>query len=487
MKALKIFIISLLLILGISIAAHSQPTTWFKPIDQDGHLFKVQQSYDGNYIAVGRDFSFYNKAYLVKVNTFGDTLWTRRLGNPDHGYDGWWIENINNGNIITGGTTEGINSDAFLMRTDILGNEIWYERYGKDNFEVGHCVKPTLDIGYIIACRNAYPTTSDMLIIKTDSSGEVQWEKNFDSGLTENTPTEIDLIEDGYILVGSSYTLQQTSFIWLLRIDNNGDTLWTKKYNNSIPSGTVGYGVQTVSTGGFIILGRTSFTTYPNISYIVKTDSLGNIEWDRTYSSFNAEYCHSIREIPGKGYVFCGTADSSSVTFKAFIRVIDYEGNLIHEKFYSVAEFTYTEFRSVEVASDGGFILCGAYRYPGQFEKILMAKTDSAGNIGTVSINQISTIVPSEFMLHQNYPNPFNPGTIISYSLKVNSYVSLKIFDMLGREISALVNEKHEPGTYSVDWNGSNFSSGVYFSQLIAKDQFNKIMHSSTRRMLLIK
>jgi hypothetical protein len=490
MKAIKIFIFTLLLLIGISLAAHSQPTTWFKPIDQHGHLFKVQQTYDGNYISVGEDRSFYTKIFLVKVNTFGDTLWTRRLGNPDYGYTGWWIENIDNGNIISGETTEGINSDAFLMRTNIMGHAIWYERYGKDNYESGYCVKPTIDTGYIIACRNAYPTTSDLLVIKTDSSGTVQWQKNYDSGLTSHLPSEIDLVGGGYIFVGSSAIIQQTSFAWLLRLNENGDTLWTKKYNNNIQLGTVGVGVQTVTTighEGFIILGRTRNSFNREISYVVKTDTAGSIEWDRTYSSFRDDYPYSISEIPGKGYVFCGTTDSAQVIFKSFIRVIDYEGNLIHEKFYSVADSTYTDFRSVEVASDGGFILCGAYRYPGQFEKILMAKTDSAGNIGPVSINQISTIIPSEFILHQNYPNPFNPGTIIRYSLKVNSDVSLKIFDMLGREISILVNERQDAGTYSVDWDGSNFSSGVYFYQLIAKDQFNKIMHSSTRRMLLIK
>jgi hypothetical protein len=491
MKAIKNIIISLLLMLGISLAAHSQPTTWFKPIDQHGHLFKVQQTYDGNYIAVGSDRSFYTKVFLVKVNAYGDTLWTRRLGNPDYGYTGWWIENIDNGNIISGQTTEGIIVDAFLMRTNIMGHIIWNEIYEMNNYEAGYCVKPTIDTGYIIACRNDAKISSDMLIIKTDSSGNIQWQKNFDSGLPSNLLSEIDLVGDGYIFAGSYGIVGQPASIWLLRLNVNGDTLWTKRYNNNGIGASAEGGVQSVSTGGFIIGGGTRDALNRGATYIIKTDSTGNIEWERKYFSSNLAYSidspYSIREVPGKGYVFCGTVNSTSVTFKAFIRVIDYEGNLLHEKFYSVADSTYTDFRSVEVANDGGFILCGAYRYPGQFEKILMAKTDSAGNIGPVSINQISSTVPSEFILHQNYPNPFNPGTVISYSLKVNSEITLKVFDILGKEISILVNERQDAGIYSMDWDGSNFSSGVYFYQLIAKDQFNKIMHSSTRRMLLIK
>jgi hypothetical protein len=491
MNTIKLLFIAFFFIAVLYSNAHSQPTTWLKPFEEWGNLFKVQQTYDGNYIAVGRDLSFYNKIFLVKVNNFGDTLWTRRLGNPDYGYDGFWIENLsNNGNIITGGTTEGVNVDAYLLETDINGYYVWDRLYGKDNFEVGHCVKPTIDGGYVLLCRNAYPTTSDFLLIKTDSSGNIQWQKNYDSGLTSHLPSEIDLVGGGYIFVGSSAIIQQTSFAWLLRLNENGDTLWSKKYNNNMQLGTVGVGVQTVTTighEGFIILGRTRNSFNREISYVVKTDTSGSIEWDRTYSSFREDYPYSIREIPGKGYVFCGTTDSAQVIFKSFIRVIDYEGNLIHEKFYTVPGGDYTDFRSVEVSSDGGFILCGIYKYPGQFGKILMAKTDSAGNIGPVSVNQISSGVPSDFKLYQNYPNPFNPGTVISYSLKVNSEITLKVFDMLGKEISILVKERQDAGTYSVDWDGSNFSSGVYFYQLIAKDQFNKIMHSSTRRMLLIK
>jgi len=78
-----------------------------------------------------------------------------------------------------------------------------------------------------------------------------------------------------------------------------------------------------------------------------------------------------------------------------------------------------------------------------------------------------------EFFLYQNYPNPFNPSTIISYQLSAVSNVTLKVYDILGREVRELVNERNEPGYYSVVWNGrdniGNMStSGVYYYQLKA-------------------
>jgi hypothetical protein len=74
--------------------------------------------------------------------------------------------------------------------------------------------------------------------------------------------------------------------------------------------------------------------------------------------------------------------------------------------------------------------------------------------------------VPKEFKLFQNIPNPFNPVTKINFSIPKNGFVTLKIFDMLGREIATLVSETKSPGNYSVDFNGSEYSSGVYFYRL---------------------
>ena len=105
----------------------------------------------------------------------------------------------------------------------------------------------------------------------------------------------------------------------------------------------------------------------------------------------------------------------------------------------------------------------------------------SDGGGPPVGIEIISTEVPDEYKLYQNYPNPFNPTTKINYDLQVTNYVSLKIYDVLGNEIAILVKEKQNAGRYSVNFNGANLSSGIYFYQL----ESNGIV--LTGRMLLIK
>ena len=88
---------------------------------------------------------------------------------------------------------------------------------------------------------------------------------------------------------------------------------------------------------------------------------------------------------------------------------------------------------------------------------------------------------PSEFKLSQNYPNPFNPETNISFGIPKESFVKIKIYDITGREIKVLVNELKQAGSYKVIFNGSGFSSGVYFYKLEA-GEFLQV-----RRMVMLK
>jgi hypothetical protein len=93
----------------------------------------------------------------------------------------------------------------------------------------------------------------------------------------------------------------------------------------------------------------------------------------------------------------------------------------------------------------------------------------------------VNNNTPCRFALHQNYPNPFNPATTINYELPVTNYVKLSVYDILGREITVLVNEQQQAGEYKVEWDASNYPSGVYFCKLITNE------YSETKKMVLIK
>jgi hypothetical protein len=88
---------------------------------------------------------------------------------------------------------------------------------------------------------------------------------------------------------------------------------------------------------------------------------------------------------------------------------------------------------------------------------------------------------PDRGKLDQNYPNPFNPVTHIEFRISHFGFVSLKVFDVLGREVAVLVQEAKQPGAYEVQWNASDFPSGIYYCRLTAGDVV------ATRTMTLLK
>jgi len=115
-------------------------------------------------------------------------------------------------------------------------------------------------------------------------------------------------------------------------------------------------------------------------------------------------------------------------------------------------------------------------------------------NGGGIGIHQISAEIPESFSLSQNFPNPFNPTTKIKFSIPSagngrDRSVQVVIYDILGNEVTTLVNEQLQPGTFETEWDGSNYSSGMYFYRLFAGDPSLRSGHgfTETKKMVLVK
>jgi hypothetical protein len=101
--------------------------------------------------------------------------------------------------------------------------------------------------------------------------------------------------------------------------------------------------------------------------------------------------------------------------------------------------------------------------------------------LNTVKIDITGSFIPDKYLLEQNYPNPFNPTTSIKYSVSSIQNVKLTVFNMLGKEVATLVNERQKPGEYEVKFDGTNLPSGVYYYKIVSGD------YSEVRKMVLIK
>ncbi len=134
--------------------------------------------------------------------------------------------------------------------------------------------------------------------------------------------------------------------------------------------------------------------------------------------------------------------------------------------------------------NNNGFIgTWGVYMFPSR--KVICSNKETGLWVlkigGPVGINPISSEIPKEFSLSQNYPNPFNPITHFEFRIADFGFVKISVYDVLGREILVLVNEKLKPGTYEATFNGSNLASGVYFYKMITAD------FADSKKMVLIK
>ncbi len=136
-----------------------------------------------------------------------------------------------------------------------------------------------------------------------------------------------------------------------------------------------------------------------------------------------------------------------------------------------------------QVSSDSLVLQIQGYWYTGLPIAPTLTSFSNASTYSRVvtSINRNKVEIPEDFSLLQNYPNPFNPTTTINYQLPTNSVVALKVYDVLGREMATLVNERQSVGSHSVRFDANNLPSGVYFYRLDAGT------YHDTKKLVLLK
>jgi hypothetical protein len=118
---------------------------------------------------------------------------------------------------------------------------------------------------------------------------------------------------------------------------------------------------------------------------------------------------------------------------------------------------------------------------------IFAQHTGRMGKVGVITRVDDQRRVPSGFALEQNYPNPFNPTTTIRFSVQETQTILVKVYDLLGRDIVTLVNEKLRPGSYEMVWNASSIASGVYFARLTETNELGKVAFTKVIKLLLMK
>jgi len=535
------FIFGYLLFFNSALMAQVTFQKTFGGISTD-YAYAVQQTKDEGYIIAGYTLSFgegNRDVYLIRTDVNGKTLWTKTYGEGNTDY-AWTVQQTKDDGFIFGAHSASFNigsHDVYLVKTDLSGNVIWTRVYGGSNADGAYSLQQTTDGGFIIGAHvNSFGAGQhDVYLIKINNSGDTLWTKTF-GGPGEDRFRELHQTADGgFILVSETLSFGEgNSDVYLVKTDSIGNLIWTKTYGGI--SSDYGYSVRQTADGGYIIAGYTrSFGAEGTDVYVIKTDSSGNLDWTKSYGGSSDDYGYSIRQTTDGGYIIAGYTTSFGEAGDVYLIRIDSNGDLIWSRTFGGSQTDHGW--SVRQTIDGGFIIAGYTRSFGSVnEDVYLIKTDQMGNSGcnesiaattwnntttivknatltvvggggqinttTTIVNEAATIDsflcrniptgidqsegstetnPHQSNLFQNYPNPFNPNTLIKYTLLAEGYVSLKIYDSLGKDILTLIDEYKQAGIYEVKFESEHLPSGFYFYKIQAGSFIE------TKKMVLLK
>jgi len=480
---MKSVIILLLIIFPSSILISQIPDTlWTKTIGGSGSDagYSIQQTNDGGYIIAGMTNSFGagdNDVYLVKTNQQGDTLWTRTFGGTDRDFGAGVKQTMDGGYIIIGATKSFNNGidDLYLIKTDDNGDTLWAKIYGGLWGEVGTTIEQDKEGNYIATgyTMSFDPGNADVWILKFNEFGDTLWTKRVGGSQAEYGYSIKQTRNEGYIITGYTQSFGSNHDVYLIRLDSSGDTIWTNHYGGQ--GVDFGEDVIELDDDGFIIAGyTTSYGTGGYDCYLVRVDLNGDTLWTRQYGGEYEDKAYAI-ELFEDGFILAGYTQNVGLTERdALIIKTNFNGDTVWTK---TIGGLYNDFGfDIHKTSDNGLILTGQFDKYGDYNQdVWLVRID---NLAT-GLDNIS--FPTHYILSQNYPNPFNPSTTIKYAIPKLSFVTIKVYDVLGSEVITLVNEEKPQGKYEVEFTAKNLPSGIYFYR-IQTGSFNQ-----TKKMILLR
>ena len=345
---------------------------------------------------------------------------------------------------------------------------------------------------YITGSSVRYSTLADFLTIKYSPNGDSLWSRRYDYDTLTNSPLSMAIDSIGNICVTgyANDNVNNNTILITLKYDSLGVLLWEKTYqNNSTSFNDYGYhlGIDRynyIYVAGYTAIGPDIVTNRDYLTIRYKPN--GDTSWVRKYNGpgNNIDWPHQLTIDRQCTVYVTGGSTGSSGNMDYFTISYDTLGNVIWSSRYNGTgnNDDYAQYIALDNAQN--LFITGH-----SFE------TGTGGDIATmkfsknVGIQNINENIPDNYVLYQNYPNPFNPTTKIKFDvastplipLQRGTLVVLKVYDIMGREVQTLVNDRLDSGTYETSFDGSQLSSGVYFYKLITKD------FTETKKMLMIK
>ncbi len=387
--------------------------------------------------------------------------------------------------VVTGyGLGSGTSYDYATIKYAGDGTPIWTARYNdpaNDNDLATAVVVDSVDNVFVtgLTGTGGYPT--NMTTVKYDATGSMEWAAVYDGpDHLDEKANAIALDSSGHIYVAgwSSGASSEHDFV-TVKYDFEGSVVWAQRYNGPANNRDEATSIAVDRAGNIYVSGISYDVTFTNPDVVLlKYHSDGSLGWVRRFDGAG----HSD-DVPGKmaldqkGNIYLTVTTTDSTLRKELFTVSYDSAGTIRW----IAPYREAGIASVEAADlfvdRAGTVYVAATSSGLAWKAITTIKYIQSG---TDAVTERSSH-PRLYSLAQNYPNPFNPETKISFSTARFGEVTLKVYDVLGREVVTLLHGKKESGTYSVSWDAGSLPSGVYFYRLAAGD------FVQTKKMLLLR
>jgi hypothetical protein len=447
------------------------------------------RTFDGGYAVLGSTYSFGagdHDIYLLRLDSLGDTLWSQTYGGPatEYGYD---IRQLSDAGFIVVGSTRSWgagDADVYLLRLNFMGGVIWSRTYGGAGKDVGRSVR-TITGGFIIGGGTSSfgAGYEDFYLIRTDENGDTLWTRAYGGPGGESAFGARQTPDDGFVLCGAtgSFGVGYSS-MYVVKTNYYGDTLWTNTYGGA--KADMGYGIEVALDGGLIMVGSTaSYGAGDYDIYLVKTDPYGAVEWEKNYGGTQSDQGYSVRPVSDGGYLIAGTTASyGKGQFDGLAIRTDPIGTVQWQRTYGG---TASDYCYCSVTDNNSWVLIGhTYSYGKGASDIFLNKIRADGAT-SVEDDPLSGL-PDAFTLEQNYPNPFNASTTIAFTLQQHANVTLTLYNVLGQTVRDWPFGELSPGEHSIIWDGFDgygreAASGIYLYSLRADSE------RVTKKMVLLK
>jgi len=335
---------------GIAFDDNENYVTFLAKIDKEGNkvwinnLFKVEDkdeivvissisnTSDNGFILVVRtenDDNYITK--IIKTNKVGDILWEKSINNNEGNIIANAIIETNDGGyILTGKKYIEYNSyKLWVYKMDIDGNKEWEKKLGGNESDEGVKIKQLENNDYIIVgtTESKGKGSSDIWVIYLDNEGSKVWNKTY-GGRNSDYGRDIIQVENGFIVLGKTYTKSKgSSDIWLIKIGEDGKKEWSKKYGGKSEEKPIGI---LNDDNGYIIGAITRSEGEGGMDgWVIKTNTEGEKEWDRTFGGEERDYFTDMIRTSDGGIAFVGITESKDEGEKdVWVLKLNNEGKL---------------------------------------------------------------------------------------------------------------------------------------------------------------